>query len=124
MGGTVAGGGSDIEVDAENLTVTAGAAADCGTVTLALAAKGLRSSALEVEGTVGEVVATRGNRNPARGGLLAIEATLLEGERVRFGSAAVKDVAGLDAKRLLAGAEGGFGRVEAATLRVTPARRR
>ena len=120
----IAGGGGAIEVDAENLTVTAGAAADCVATSVALAAQGLRCAAVEGEGTVGELVALMGNRNPARGALLAVEATLPDGERVRFGSAAVKDVAGLDAKRLLAGGGGGFGRIERATLRAAPAPRR
>ena len=37
-----------------------------------------------------------------------------------FGSAAMKDVAGLDAKRLVAGGHGAFGRVERVTLRAAP----
>lgn len=116
------GAGGAVEVDAENLTVTAGAAADCAAVTAALGAAGLRCRAVEVEGTVGELVAELGNREPARGALLAVAATLLDGEQVQFGSAAVKDVAGLDAKRLLAGGRGGFGRLERVTFRATPER--
>ncbi|HEV3234903.1 MAG TPA: FAD-linked oxidase C-terminal domain-containing protein [Candidatus Dormibacteraeota bacterium] len=118
--GEALGGGGAIDVDAGNLTVTAGAAADCVAVSVALQRAGLRCRALEVDGTVGGLVAKLGNREPARGALLAVGATLPEGERVQFGSAAVKDVAGLDAKRLLAGGRGGFGRVETATFRATP----
>jgi len=51
--------------------------------------------------------------------LLAIEAELEHG-RVRFGSAAIKDVAGLDAKRLLTGSSGGVGVLRRAIFRVTP----
>ena len=52
-----------------------------------------------------------GHRQPARGALLGVEATLPGGHHARFGSAAMKDVAGLDAKRLIAGGRGAFGRV-------------
>jgi FAD/FMN-containing dehydrogenase len=76
---------------------------------------------MESEGSVGEMVARRGNRPPARGSLLEVDGTLVGGAPVRFGSAAVKDVAGLDAKRLLAGGRGRFGRVERAVFRAFPA---
>lgn len=118
-----AGSESGIAVDSENLTVEAGAAASCAEAVAALAAAGMRCPALERDGTVGALVAEHGNREPARGALLAVEATLPDGERARFGSAAVKDVAGLDARRLVAGGRGAFGRVERAILRAIPARR-
>jgi len=58
--------------------------------------------------------ATRGSVRPSP---LALEAEMEHG-RVRFGSAAIKDVAGLDAKRLLAGSGGGVGVVLRATFHV------
>ena len=112
----------EVIVDAENLTVDAGAAASIAEVARALAGAGLHSPVLSRDGTVGELVEMAGNRAPARAALLAVDGTLPDGPRVRFGSAAVKDVAGLDAKRLLAGGEGRFGRVERATFRVLPGR--
>jgi FAD/FMN-containing dehydrogenase len=75
---------------------------------------------LDVDGTVGELVDMLGHREPVRAALLAVSAVLPGGGMATFGSAAVKDVAGLDAKRLLAGGRGAFGRVVAATLRTLP----
>jgi glycolate oxidase len=111
-----------IRVDVENLTLEAGSGAGVRDVRAALDAVGLHSPVFEAEGTVGDLVDVAGNRGSARAALLAIEGTLHDGPRVRFGSAAVKDVAGLDAKRLLAGGRGGYGRVERATFRVVPGR--
>jgi FAD/FMN-containing dehydrogenase len=51
-----------------------------------------------------------------------IDAILPGGLHASFGSAAMKDVAGLDAKRLVAGGRGAFGRVERVTLRAMPHR--
>ena len=71
-------------------------------------------------GTVGEAVQAPAGRPAVRPPLLAVEADMDHG-RVRFGSAAIKDVAGLDAKRLLAGTGGAAGTIVRATFRVTPA---
>jgi FAD/FMN-containing dehydrogenase len=120
-GPDLAGGTAAVEVEAENLTVSAGAQAVCKDVAARLAEAGLRCVAMEADGTVGEMVARRGNQPPARGSLLEVDATLVDGPQVRFGSAAIKDVAGLDAKRLLAGGRGRFGRVERAVFRAFPA---
>jgi glycolate oxidase len=108
-----------IDIDEQNLTVDAGAAARCADVAIALKQRGLRCAAFEGSGNVGDAVRAREGREGVRRSLLAVEAEMDHG-RVRFGSAAVKDVAGLDAKRLLAGSGGVFGRIERATFRASP----
>jgi glycolate oxidase len=111
-----------VTVDPENMTVTAGAAVSCRAAAAAAAAHGLACPALERDGLVGELIEGHGNRQPVRGVLLGVDAVLPDGAHARFGSAAIKDVAGLDAKRLVAGGRGAFGRVQRATLRATPRR--
>jgi hypothetical protein len=77
---------------------------------------------METDGVVASVIEDTGNRPPVRSALLGIEALLPGGQRARFGSAAMKDGAGLDAKRLVAGGNAAFGRVERVILRATPHR--
>ena len=108
-----------IEIDEENLTVQSGAAALREDVRRMLKGRGLRCAAFEGSGTVGEAVQGPKQRRSVRSSLLAIEVEMDHGP-VRFGSAAVKDVAGLDAKRLLAGSGGAPGTVLRAIFRVTP----
>ena len=110
---------SGVAIDEENLTVETGAAARCEDVRDVLGARGLRNEAFEGTGTVGDAVHGPGTLHSVRPSLLAIEAELEHG-RVRFGSAAIKDVAGLDAKRLLTGPSGGVGVLQRAIFRVTP----
>jgi len=114
------GAAADVEIDEENLTVAAGAAARCEDVQKLLSDRRLRCPALAGRGTVGAAVQAPAARRSVRHSLLALEAEMAHG-RVRFGSAAIKDVAGLDAKRLLTGAGGGLGAVLRATFRVDPA---
>jgi glycolate oxidase len=52
--------------------------------------------------------------------LLAVEATLPDGMGARFGSKAIKDVAGYDLKRLYVGSGDAFGVVNEVTLRIVP----
>ena len=111
---------STVDVDAENMSLTAGGAALCRDVAAAARAAGLSCPAMECDGVVADAIEGSGHRQPARRALLGVEATLPGGYRVKFGSAAMKDVAGLDAKRLIAGGRGAFGRVERATLRAVP----
>ncbi|MGE0783542.1 FAD-linked oxidase C-terminal domain-containing protein [Mycolicibacterium sp.] len=113
---------ADVAVDCENMSLTAGGAALCRDVAAAARAAGLSCSAMEVDGLVADVIEDAGHRRPARRALLGLEATLPGGHRATFGSAAMKDVAGLDAKRLIAGGRGAFGRVERVSLRATPHR--
>jgi glycolate dehydrogenase FAD-linked subunit len=111
-----------VDVDAENMSLTAGGAALCRDVAAAAQAAGLSCPAMESDGVVADAIESAGHRQPARRALLGVEATLPGGYRAKFGSAAMKDVAGLDAKRLIAGGRGAFGRVERATLRAVPHR--
>jgi FAD/FMN-containing dehydrogenase len=75
---------------------------------------------METDGLVGHVIEEFGNRSPARDALLGVEALFPGGHTARFGSAAMKDVAGLDVKRLLAGGRRAFGRVTRVTLKAAP----
>ena len=111
-----------ISVDAENMTVSAGGGASCREAAAAAATAGLSCSAVEADGLVADIIEAAGNRQPTRATLLGIEAVLPGGHHARFGSAAMKDVAGLDAKRLVAGGRGAFGRIERAILRAMPSR--
>jgi glycolate oxidase len=111
-----------VDVDAENMSLTAGGAALCRDVAAAAQAAGLSCPAMETDGVVADAIESAGHRQPARRALLGVEATLPGGHRAKFGSAAMKDVAGLDAKRLIAGGRGAFGRVERATLKAVPHR--
>jgi glycolate oxidase len=111
-----------VEVDAENMSLTAGCAAICRDVAAAARATGLSCPAMECDGVVADLKEGAGHRQPARRALLGVEATLPGGHRATFGSAAMKDVAGLDAKRLIAGGRGAFGRMRRVTLRAVPHR--
>ena len=118
------GGGDDaIDVDAENMTLTVGGAASCRDAAAAATDAGLSCPTMETDDRAAAVIEAAGNRQPGRAALLGVEAVLPGGHRARFGSSAMKDVAGLDAKRLVAGGRGAFGRVERATLRAMPHRR-
>jgi glycolate oxidase len=113
-----------IDVDAQNMSLTAGGAALCRDVAAAARAAGLSCPAMDSDGAVAvaDAIEGAGHRQPARRALLGVEAILPGGHRAKFGSAAMKDVAGLDAKRLIAGGRGAFGRVERATLKAVPHR--
>jgi glycolate oxidase len=111
-----------VDVDAENMSLTAGGGALCRVVAAAAAGAGLSCPAMESDGAVADAIEVAGHRRPARSALLGLKATLPGGHHVTFGSAAMKDVAGLDAKRLVAGGRGVFGRVERVTLRAVPRR--
>jgi hypothetical protein len=102
------------------MTVTAGGAAASRDAATATETAGLVCPTMAADELVAELIEGIGNRQPARGALLGIEAALPGGHRATFGSAAMKDVAGLDVKRLIAGGHGAFGRVERVTLRATP----
>jgi glycolate oxidase len=111
------GGETTVEIDEENLTLKAGARARCEDVRRHLGARRLRCPALEGTGTVGEAVQGRTTRAAVRSSLLAVEGEMAHG-KVRFGSSAMKDVAGLDAKRLLTGSGGGVAVLLSATFRL------
>ena len=113
---------TEVVVDTENMTLAAGGAALCRDVAAAARAAGLSCPAMESDGVVADVIEVAGHRRPARSALLGVEAMLPGGHHATFGSAAMKDVAGLDAKRLIAGGRGVFGRVQRVTLRAVPHR--
>lgn len=116
-------GDEQISVDVENMTLTAGAAASCRDAAAAAERAGLSCPTMQADGLVGPLIEQAGNRQPARAALLGVEAVLPGGQHARFGSSAMKDVAGLDAKRLLAGGRRAFGEVSRVTLKATPRRR-
>jgi glycolate oxidase len=114
--------GSDtgIELDEENLSVGVGASASCEDVRTILGQRRLRCEALEGAGVAGDVMQDPTRRAAVRSSLLAITSEMPHG-RVRFGSSAIKDVAGLDAKRLMASASDSLGTLLRADFRVRPA---
>jgi glycolate oxidase len=113
---------ADIVIDAENMSLAAGGAALCRDVAAAARTAGLSCGTMECDGIVADVIEGAGHRQPARRALLGVEAMLPGGHHAKFGSAAMKDVAGLDAKRLIAGGGGVFGRLTRVTLRAVPQR--
>jgi glycolate oxidase len=113
---------TDVVIDTENMSLTAGGAALCRDVAAAARSAGLSCATMEYDGIVADVIEGAGHRQPARRALLGVEAVLPGGHHARFGSAAMKDVAGLDAKRLIAGGVGAFGRLTRVTLRAIPHR--
>jgi glycolate oxidase len=115
-------GDEEISVDVENMTLTAGASAACLDAAAAVERSGLSCPAMQVDGLVGPVIEQAGSSQPARGALLGVEAVLPDGYDARFGSSAMKDVAGLDVKRLLAGGRRAFGEVSRVTLKAAPRR--
>jgi glycolate oxidase len=112
-----------ILLDAENLTVTAPGGTLLSDLHRTLAGRGFSCSLRDnPEATVSDVVSGETDRVAVRDALLAVETTLHDGLPARFGSNAVKDVAGYDMKRLLIGSGTAFGTLERVTLRVLPAR--
>jgi glycolate oxidase len=114
-------------LDAENLTVTAAADTPLTGLHEMLTQKGFRCDLPStIPGafrmTVGALIDGDTSRFAVRDTLLAVDATLPDAGRVRFGSNAVKDVAGYDMKRLFIGSGGAFGSLETVTLRILPDR--
>ncbi|MGI8691192.1 MAG: FAD-binding oxidoreductase [Thermomicrobiales bacterium] len=114
-------------LDAENLTVTTDADTPIADLRAMLRARGFQCALSErsISGdlrTVGAIVSGEGDRAAVRDALLAVETTLRDGHRARFGSNAVKDVAGYDMKRLCIGSGAAFGTLDRVTLRLLPAR--
>jgi len=107
-----------IEIDRENLAARFGGAVTCQAARDALTEVGLATAGLDGDGTVAEAVAGSGHQGDGRAALLGIASVLRDGPPARFGGPVMKDVAGLDAKRLVAGSAGGFGSIEDATFRL------
>jgi hypothetical protein len=119
-GGSRIGVDTDVHVDEQKLAVEAGAAARCEDVCKMLRARRLHCPALEGNLSVGATVPSSAARPLVRPSLLALEADMDHGT-VRFRGAVVKDVAGLDAKRLLCGCGGDSTIVRRVTFRLEPA---
>lgn len=112
-----------VTLDAENLTVTADGRTPLTALHGAVAARGFRCALAKADGgSVASAISGDDDRVAARAALLAVETTLPDGRTARFGSNAVKDVAGYDMKRLFIGSGGAFGTLDTVTLRVLPDR--
>src|SRR4029453_8468574 len=73
-----------INVDAENMTLSAGGAASASDAAAAAATAGLSCPSLETDTLVATVIEGAGNRQPARAALLGINVLLPGGHRARF----------------------------------------
>jgi len=121
-----------IEVDAANLTASAASGVSLGELAAVLDARGFRTALAASDLSLASAIADPPDRAAVRDALLAVRGTMIEPatggggdaaavHQVRFGSNAVKDVAGYDMKRLFIGGRGAFGQVDEAVLRLTPA---
>jgi glycolate oxidase len=112
-------------VDAENRTVTVGAATPLRALHDTLAAHDLDSPLPNDDATVAVVVTGNSTARPVvRDTLLAVRAVLPDGPPVRFGGSTVKDVAGYDLKRLFIGGVALFGTPQDVTFQVRAKGRR
>ncbi|HEX3721192.1 MAG TPA: FAD-linked oxidase C-terminal domain-containing protein, partial [Nitrolancea sp.] len=114
-----------VAIDRENLTVTASADLSLGALREELTAHGFQS-AISTDASdafsqsLRAILSDDARRSGVRASLLAVNVTLPEGLPARFGSNAVKDVAGYDLKRLFTGSFDAFGIVRDVTLQVRP----
>jgi FAD/FMN-containing dehydrogenase len=115
---------SALAIDRENLTVTAVAGLTLAALRDDLAAHGFRCALVDgannIEQTIRTALSDHACRAGARASLLAVNVTLPDGPVARFGSNAVKDVAGYDLKRLSTGSRETYGTVREVTLQVRP----
>ncbi|MGD9894893.1 MAG: FAD-binding oxidoreductase [Dehalococcoidia bacterium] len=111
-----------ITLDAANLTVTLPADATLRALHASLAAGGFCTPLTPGDETIADAIGGESHRAAMRDALLAVRATLQDGPLARFGSNAVKDVAGYDLKHLFIGSQGAFGQIDEVTLRITPLR--
>ena len=112
-----------IAIDRENLTVTANAGISLAALRDDLASHGFRCALFDgangdLNQSIRAALSDNERRAGARASLLAVNVTLPEGLPARFGSNAVKDVAGYDLKRLFVGSGNAFGMVDEVTLQV------
>jgi glycolate oxidase len=115
--------GADIALDGENLTVMASAGTSLAALHAMLAARGFRCLLPTGDATLGATITSDDtDRAVIRDALLAVRALLPDGLPARFGSSAVKDVAGYDMKRLFIGSHDVFGSLHEVTLRILPTR--
>jgi glycolate oxidase len=114
---------SGLDVDPENLSASVDGGMTAAALRTALSQQGFRcaladSAADGERRTLADLIGRPSNRLQMRNVLLSVEATLADGPSVRFGSTAIKDVAGYDLKRLFVGSAGSFGRVTCAAVRL------
>lgn len=119
-----------VDYDPSELVITARAGTPLAEIEAALAAEGqmlcFEPPSFGAGGTLGGAVATglSGPRRPFAGALrdYVLGARILDGrgEALRFGGTVFKNVAGFDAFRLMAGAQGCLGVILDVSLRVTP----
>jgi len=118
-------GGTEISVNAANLSLVVGAAVTLDELSRHLAEHRVSCAAIPAESTrrtVGELIANpnAAERQDVRHALLGIEVVISDGHTpARFGGETVKDVAGYDTKRLFIGGRGAFGAITAAIFRIT-----
>ncbi len=112
-----------IAVDAANLSVTVDAAVTPAELLHVLQRANLHCPALDdldPNSPIAAAISVGANRLALRHALLGVDAVLEDGQTVRFGSSAIKDVAGYDLKRLYLGGQGAFGPLHRVTLRLWP----
>jgi glycolate oxidase len=113
-----------LAIDRENLTVTAIAGISLVALRDELAAHGYRCAlsdgATNDQQSIRAALSDETRRTAARACLLAVNVTLPDSPSARFGSNAVKDVAGYDLKRLYTGSGATYGDVREVTLQVRP----
>jgi glycolate oxidase len=115
--------GVNIALDGENLTVMASASTSLAALHAMLAARGFRCLLPTGDATLGATITSDDtHRAVVRDTLLAVRTLLPDGQPARFGSNAVKDVAGYDMKRLFIGSHDVFGSLYEVTLRILPTR--
>ncbi len=117
-------GDDAVVLDRDNLTAEIGARTTLDDLTHVLRTAGYASSLDHLNDRdrfMGEIVALAegADRVAVRSCLLGLQAVLPDGLPVHFGSAAIKDVAGYDLKRLYIDGRGAFGPLSALTIRVT-----
>ena len=109
---------TQIEIDTDNMSVQAGSDVKIQELRRALGDAGYRSTIFsqiredDHTTSVRDMLMAQQHRTAVRDALLEIEATLMDGFKVKFGSNVVKDVAGYDLKRLFIGSSSLFGHVE------------
>lgn len=123
--GTVAPvGGTQIDLNAANLSLTVGASVALDDLAAYLAEQGMSCAAVPSgpDGrSVGALIgaASGDDRHAVRNNLLGLNVILTDGlAPARFGGETMKDVAGYDMKRLFIGAAGAFGEIVSAIFKV------
>ena len=119
------GGGTQIAVNTENLSLIVGAAVTLDELSRHLTEHGVSCEAILAESTqrtVGELIANPSptQRQDVRRALLGLKVVLPDGQATaRFGGETMKDVAGYDTKRLFIGGRGAFGTITTAIFKIT-----